>query len=215
MTDLTQLQLQWETLCSRIASNHPEWKEEVWKELLRHYNHPSRHYHNFQHLAAILNAVNGHSEHLQEPDNIRLATWFHDLIYQFTSKDNEARSAERARERLEEIQYPESDIQTIERLILRTKDHYRVEEGESYDLQFFLDCDLGILAVGEEAYSRYMKAIRAEYKMVPDLLYKPNRKKVLKDYFNQPWVFRTAWFRDQFESRAKANLAKEMEALSS
>ncbi len=214
MAKLEVLQKSWIELAHRVAPGKTNWAAKVWRELQKHYGHKSRHYHNFDHLAAMLTLIDQHENQLDRPDLLRLAVWFHDIIYRFTAKDNEEKSAVRALERLSEIDFPKEEAEVVNELILRTKDHFQVRDDESSDLQFFLDCDLGILGVGEEAYGRYMKAIRKEYRLVPDLLYKPGRRKVLQQYAAQPWIFRTPWFREHHEERAKLNLAREIRALS-
>jgi predicted metal-dependent HD superfamily phosphohydrolase len=60
----------------------------------------------------------------------------------------------------------------------------------------------------------YTKQIRAEYAIYPDLLYNLGRKKVLKHFLEMPSIYKTPPFQVLYEAQAKANLGKELAAIS-
>ena len=68
--------------------------EAVFDELVRRYANASRHYHTPEHVAHCLRQFDAASPHMDEPDAVELALWFHDVIYDIHADDNELRSAQ-------------------------------------------------------------------------------------------------------------------------
>ena len=73
-----------------------------------------------------------------------------------------------------------------------------------------IDFDLAILGQQEDIYLNYTKLIRKEYKLVPSLLYKNGRKKVLQHFIDKPFIYATNKFRGLYEDQAKMNLKNEL-----
>lgn len=94
-------------------------------------------------------------------------------------------------------------------LILATKKH----EPADYETNLFTDADLSILGSDPGTYNRYLKNIRKEYAMYPDILYDPGRKKVLLHFLNMDQIFKTKEFSGQLEAQARKNLEAELKML--
>ncbi|WP_100926013.1 HD domain-containing protein [Tenacibaculum sp. SZ-18] len=104
---------------------------------------------------------------------------------------------------------PELRLEIIKEQILATKTH----ESEHLDAQYLIDFDLAILGQPSEVYQQYSKLIRTEYKLVPSLLYKQGRKKVLQHFIDKPFIYKTDTFIAKYEQQAKTNLKKELNTL--
>ncbi len=81
------------------------------------------------------------------------------------------------------------------------------------DINYLLDADLSVLGKDRETYLVYTQMIRKEYSIYPDFLYKPGRKKVLRHFLELENIFKTEYFRDQYETQAKENIETELRLL--
>ncbi len=141
---------------------------------------------------------------------ISFSVFYHDLIYDATSKSNEEKSAEFAASALQQLNIPHDAIERISNQIIATKLH---QKSDDCDTNYFLDADLSILGRDLETYIDYVKKIRKEYSIYPDSLYQPGRKKVLKHFLALEHIFKTPDFIDIYEIKARENMLAEMESL--
>lgn len=94
--------------------------------------------------------------------------------------------------------------------ILATKKH---EWSSAADTNYFTDADLSILGSSASAYTTYCQQIRQEYSKFPDLLYRPGRRKVLKQFLEMSFIFKTEHFRNLHETQARFNIRVELASL--
>ena len=181
-----------------------------WEELFLHYQSPQRAYHNFTHIATLLTLGNEHAIQLSNPPLLKLSIFYHDIIYKALRKDNEAKSAELAIQRLKALQLKEADIATVDQQIRATAGHDLIDKKD-LDAQWFLDFDLEILSRPWEEYLEYTHQIRKEYRLVPGYLYRKGRKKVLAHFLEKPYLYHTAYFQKHKEAFARQNLLRELE----
>jgi predicted metal-dependent HD superfamily phosphohydrolase len=142
---------------------------------------------------------------------VRLAVWFHDVVYDSRASDNEERSAAHARNVLGPLGCPEPLLDEITRLILLTRKHETTADDPAG--QVLLDADLAILGAGEEEYDRYARAIRREYAWVDEESYRDGRGKVLRAFLDRPRLYFTPTLLDRLERQARDNLRRELETL--
>ncbi|MBM7421193.1 MULTISPECIES: hypothetical protein [Chryseobacterium] len=184
--------------------------EKFWFEIEKKYSGKSRHYHNLQHLENMFEEIDAVRNQIEKFDNISFSIFHHDVIYDATSKLNEEKSADIAKERLEILDLNNEDLQQVYKQILATKSH---QKSEDEDTNFLLDADLSVLGKSNEVYSEYTKQIRKEYSIYPDFLYKPGRKKVLQHFLELESIFKTEFFRNKYETQARENLEFELKGL--
>lgn len=181
--------------------------EKLWSEIERNYSQKGRHYHNLEHLETMFSELDEVKDNISNYSNISFSVFYHDVIYDASSKSNEERSADFAKVRLRELNVNETDISEIYRQILATKAHL---SSNNNDIDYLLDADLSILGKDLETYMDYTKKIRKEYSIYPDLLYKPGRKKVLKHFLEMEPIFKMEYFRVKYEEKAKKNIEFEI-----
>jgi predicted metal-dependent HD superfamily phosphohydrolase len=95
-------------------------------------------------------------------------------------------------------------------MICATKLH---QKNDVIDTNWLIDFDLKILASDVNKYETYYQQIRKEYKIYPDLLYKPGRKKALQHFLANDFIFQTEVFSDKYETQARLNIQKEINTL--
>ncbi|AII52490.1 hypothetical protein [Hymenobacter sp. APR13] len=182
-------------------------------QLTKAYEAPGRHYHTLTHIQALLDATDQAAAQLQDSVVVQLAVWFHDAVYEALRSDNEAKSAELAREFLTITSLSAERQARVAFLIERTHDHTQPQPPDDPDLLFFLDADLAILGASEARYQEYARQVRQEYRLVPGLLYRRGRRKVLQKLLEAPVLYHTPGFREQLDAAARRNLAQELRTL--
>lgn len=181
--------------------------QNLWAEIDKKYSEKSRHYHNLQHLENMFSELELVKDKILNCNNISFSVFYHDVIYDATSKLNEENSAEFAKSRLQNLGLNETDLAEISEQILATKSH---QKSEKSDINYLLDADLSVLGKDPETYLDYTRNIRKEYSIYPDFLYKPGRKKVLKHFLELENIFKTEEFRNKYEIQAKKNIEVEI-----
>ncbi|WP_052732288.1 HD domain-containing protein [Hymenobacter terrenus] len=206
---LPDLAARWHALTAPLLPDAAR-REAVFQQLAAAYGAPERHYHTLQHLANLLHRLD--AAPLHDAVVVQLAVWFHDVVYSALRSDNEARSAGQAQEFLRETSLEPARRQRVAFLIERTADHTLPQPPDDTDLLWFLDADLSILGAPEAAYWEYARQVRQEYRLVPDLLYRPGRRKVLAKMLAAPVLFQTPEMRAELDAAARRNLTAEIAA---
>ncbi|MFC6268469.1 HD domain-containing protein [Frigoriflavimonas asaccharolytica] len=178
----------------------------LWNDLSNFYSQKFRKYHNLDHLQQMFLQYELHLHKLQNPVEVAVAIFYHDIIYKVTANDNEEKSAEYARSIFKNCVV---DNNIIENLILATKNH----EARTNDEKWMVDFDLSVLGQEWELYCDYSKKIRKEYRIYPSLIYNPGRRKVLIHFLEKEQIFQTEFYFHKYEAIARANLQKELNSL--
>lgn len=184
--------------------------DKLWSEIEKTYSGWGRHYHNLSHLENIFSQLNEVREEIEDWDTMLFSLYYHDIVYRATSKENEEESAAKALDALRKIAYSSTQAKKCVDIILATKAHFITDD---HDTNLFIDADLSILGAPWETYADYCKKVRKEYFIYPGFMYKPGRKRVLEHFLKMKRIFKTDFFHNKYEERAKENLQKELELL--
>lgn len=177
--------------------------------LIARYGEPHRRYHALAHIEDCLTQVRASTDlTAAQRDLLETAIWFHDAIYDPTRNDNEAASADLAREQLSADGADPGFIAEIERLILLTAGH-SVGDGDALGARL-VSIDLSILGAEPARYDAYARAIREEYAHVPEPLYRAGRAAIMGRFLDSPALFADPIWADHYETQARANIAREI-----
>lgn len=179
-------------------------------DLLNDYNAEQRHYHDLAHINNLLTLLEENKFQIEDEDAVFFAIWFHDAIYNTWKTSNEEKSADFAYEILRQTTMQPARIEKIVHYIHATKTH--TTNGDR-DLSFFLDFDLSILGAESLIYDVYTRQIREEFHIYPNFIYNRGRRKALRSLLERAYVYHTHEFRGQFETKARANMQRELDTL--
>ncbi|SDX79582.1 HD domain-containing protein [Hymenobacter psychrophilus] len=205
------MQTRWNALIAPIVAD-AALRDVTYQQLSTAYSGPGRYYHNLHHVQALLDTVEEYAGLVKDREVVELAVWFHDAVYDYLSSENETRSAELARQFLVHTTLSPERQARVAYLIECTA-HHTASYAPAPDLDFFLDADLQILGGAEADYAEYARQIRQEYRLIPDLLYRRGRRKVLEQLLNTPILYRTPEFRERLDAAARRNLRAELDRL--
>ena len=178
------------------------------------YGEPHRRYHAWAHIEACLAELDQlHGLDGRERRLLEYALWWHDAVYDPRRGDNEEQSAELARTELAGLGEPVEVRDEVARLILLTKGH-EVGPGDRLGA-LLVSIDLAILGAPDEAYRAYAAAVREEYAFVPEDAFRAGRAAILGRILASPAIYPDPAFAARLEQRARANLAAEIERLTS
>lgn len=186
--------------------------EELTDLIFTKYSEEHRAYHNLSHINALLEHAQNFADKFTDYESVRLAVWFHDVIYDPQSAENEAESAKLAAVKLAKLNFPKATIKRVEAMILATQKHDAT--ALDFDGRLFLDLDLSILGAEREIYKKYARAIRAEYSFAPESLYRYKRRIVLESFLQRELIYHTDEARRLFENQAHLNIKREIKELS-
>ncbi|MGB1205423.1 MAG: hypothetical protein ACPG5B_07250 [Chitinophagales bacterium] len=179
--------------------------------IMRKYAESTRYYHNQEHLINLFQTILPYKNRLEQPDSVSLAIFYHDVVYKALLKNNERKSAEIALQQMSEMSFSTTMQQEVYALIVATEKHEPTQKTNNF--HYFLDADLAILGQTEKVYNVYCEAIRKEYRLVPNVIYRGGRRKVLQHFLEKPRLYFTKEMFDNFEEQARLNMAKELEIL--
>ncbi|PIF78148.1 putative metal-dependent HD superfamily phosphohydrolase [Variovorax sp. 54] len=176
-------------------------------ELQRRYSEPQRQYHTMQHLGECLAWFDQEQALAERPGEVALALWFHDAIYDVHARDNEARSADWARQALQAAGVDAAATDRVHALVMATR-HDAVPEGR--DAELLIDIDLSILGAERARFDEYERQVHAEYGFVPEEIRLPRRRAILQRFLDRPAIYATPRLHALLEARARENLQRSI-----
>ena len=187
--------------------------EHWFHSVLSLYRSPGRHYHDARHLAWVVRHIAGIAEThpLDDIDAVVAAGFFHDAVYEPARSDNEAESAALARRALGEIGWEAERRAGVAMMVHATARH-DIDRANA-DTQVLLAADLAVLASEPARYADYALAVRKEYAHLSDEAWRTGRSEVLRNLLDRPHLFATRLGLDDWERRARANIASELAQL--
>lgn len=208
-----------------LAAGETDAANQWFDRLFESYTEAQRYYHTVVHLWEVLEYVEAveKSQILSSqelPPNVgtilRLATFFHDAIYDPKSSGNEVKSADLFHQFSKEFCMEDSMRIHVRVLILATEKHSVLENTTVNPIlqQHFLDMDMAVLGKEAGAYMLYAAAIRSEYAHVPRDFYCSKRAEILRG-FCQGRIYFSEAFQNVLGNRARENLQAEIQLLES
>jgi predicted metal-dependent HD superfamily phosphohydrolase len=204
-----RLRARWEHLWQKL---HTETvPQEIFGKLVEAYTSPDRFYHNLTHIEDCLFLFDQTQSLALHPEEVELAIWFHDVIYDSRRDDNEERSAEWVRKVIRQAGLPGDIDGRVSQAILATRHTLEVTDP---DAQLMVDVDLSILGREQDEFWQYEENIRKEYAWVPDPLFRRRRIEILSRFLERPQLYYHQQFKARFEERARDNLRRAIARLS-
>jgi len=177
------------------------------------YDGPGRFYHTAAHLDHMLGLFETVASRLTNKIAVELAIYYHDIIYDPKSANNEAES----NARLIENMSGHVDAATLkcasEMILATTKHELPPRNTNEGDCAHFLDIDLSILGAEFSTFDQYEENVRLEYQFVPDEDFKVGRAHILQRFLERDALYFTTHFRDLYEEKARSNLQRSLRAL--
>jgi predicted metal-dependent HD superfamily phosphohydrolase len=174
------------------------------------YRAPDRHYHTIEHVSACLALLDEAAARDAARDEVEIALWFHDAVYDGRRSDNEERSADWAAEVLERVGAAAESVRRVRELILATRHDAAAADAQT---SLLVDIDLAVLGAPERDFAAHDAAIRREYDFVAADAYRAGRIALLKSFLGRDRIYRTPYFAARFEAAARRNLTAAISRL--
>jgi predicted metal-dependent HD superfamily phosphohydrolase len=211
---LDELQDKWLSILLPFV-DHPSYAANAFESLVGRYSEEGRYYHTMTHVASVVSVIEDlaqvPSAAPDDPVAVELAGFFHDVVYDSRSHDNEEKSARLAEAWLDGLEVPQGIVQETSRLILLTVDHQAAPLDR--DGSVLIDADLSILGAEHHAYQHYRAGLRREYGWMNDSDFNAQRLEIVEGLLGREHIYQTTICRNTLETVARANLAIELAEL--
>ncbi len=197
----------WDRLMGRLSL--PPCPD-TFEALCRRYAERHRHYHTAAHIGHCLTEFDRHAALARSPDDVELALWFHDAVYNPYAGGNEAKSADWASRFLLGNGAGEARADRVHALILATMHDAPVSDP---DARLLVDVDLAILGADDGTFQRFEHDVRREYRWIPGPVFRRARRRILQSFLDSESVYLTEPMRQRYEASARENLRKAVAAL--
>ena len=183
----------------------------LFHEVQAHYDESHRQYHTPNHIRHCLRELDQIPRPLQDADAIELAIWFHDVIYDIGQPDNEAQSVVLF-EQVSDGDLTKNIRDQVSRLIMAT---CHGDVLKNLDEQYTADIDLSSFGLPWEAFLDDSIRVRGELTHQTDAEFLAGHRKFVSFLLNRPRIYFTDHFHDRYEARARANIQRRLEQLTS
>jgi predicted metal-dependent HD superfamily phosphohydrolase len=184
-------------------------------DLAARYAEPHRRYHGTAHARAVVADAAVLAAELRlsagERAVLTIAAAAHDVVYDGHPGDDERRSASWARDWLTRAGVGPAHAARAGELVLATVTH--LAPPQDLTAWALLDADLAILGADQGAYDRYRAAVRQEYAVLDDAAWRTGRAAVMAKLLARDPLYGTGAARRRWEAAARANIARELESL--
>jgi predicted metal-dependent HD superfamily phosphohydrolase len=206
---INQLRDRWKKVWQQLHAGTVS--QDVFEELIRAYSSAERFYHNLAHIEDCFSIFDQTKFLAAHPEEVELAIWFHDAIYDTRRNDNEQKSAEWAKSVIIQTGLDDPIAERVVRSILATRHHAEISDK---DPQLMVDVDLSILGREPDVFWRYEENIRKEYAWVSENVFRQKRIEILRGFLDHQHIYYYENYREIFEEKARANLKQAIARLS-
>ncbi|MGC5615518.1 HD domain-containing protein [Georgenia sp. Z1491] len=184
------------------------------RDLLQRWAAPGRHHHGLRHLTFVLKMVDELAEETHHPDVVRLAAWYHGVVfsvaeehaYRRAAGEDEVASAEVARTELVRLGVPRDLADRVAELVAHLRGHE--VDRRDIDQLALADAHLAVLAKRPQEYKAYRQTVRAEYAHIPARHYLQARLAIVETLLDRRRIFGSPLAAD-WEDAARENLSSE------
>jgi len=209
---MLELENKWLEWWNRVGARGDSKK--TYSELVAKYSESHRFYHNLGHIAHCLDEFDQIKKLAEHPNELEIAIWYHDIIYDIRAKDNEEKSAQLAYKTLKDIKLSEEFAKRAHNLILSTQ---HISKSNNIDAKLIMDIDLSIFGKPSEEFNEYERRITKEYediiKVLSEKEFKVGRLGVLSNFLGRAYIYQTGFFRQKYEAQARENLERSLTKL--
>ena len=182
----------------------------VYADLRARLGEESRQFHNLGHIDDCLCRFDDVARHLDDPDAVELALWYHDAVYVPGDATNERRSAALFLTHAGGAR--PSFRRRVTALILTTR---RNRTPRTNDCKFIDDIDLAGFGSPWDEFMHTGALLRREFATQTDSDYYRGLSAFLNSLRRRPRFFRTDWFAKRYEKQAHANLTRLLQDIAS
>ncbi len=193
--------------CSQTIGNNDV--DEIHALLIRHYGESWRRYHTQAHLQHCLKYFDKARAHMESPDEVEMALWFHDAVYDVRGNDNELMSAQLFTRAADGF-LTSRCLQRVFELIMITE---HCDPPSAGDERYIVDIDLSSFGLPWDEFSHDSANVRAEFPHLDDDEYNRRQLKFFRHLLSRPHFYASEFFRERYEKVARANLARRMAEL--
>lgn len=183
--------------------------DDVYDEVHAYYSEPGRHYHTPKHIEHCLAQFDLATDEMDDVDAVEMAIWFHDLVFDVSSDNNELRSAERFVELASDSMDAEFKEKVFD-LIMATAPP---RLPNTSDQGFMLDIDLSSFGLPWDEFVRDSTAVREESPQLSDAEFFPGQRAFLESLVNRSHFYFTDFFRSRIEETARSNIRRHLKML--
>jgi predicted metal-dependent HD superfamily phosphohydrolase len=186
--------------------------DELFGEINKKYSEDHRYYHKLNHIQGCLREFDEIKYLLIKPDEVEMAIFYHDVIYDVKRKDNEEESAKFAKEKLGNLGFPRNFVERVYDLILDTVEH---NLGKLTDSRYMVDIDLSPLGASWKEFVLNRENISKEdLTKYSEKEFKMRTLNFYKKMLNRKRIFHTDYFYNKYEIKARKNIQKGINMLS-
>ena len=186
--------------------------------LIERWREPERRYHDLAHLVDLLKHVDELQQETHQPHHVRLAAWYHGAVFDADESaayagrggEDEAASAEVAREDLQSLGVPQQTAEAVASMVEGLARH--AATGDGADAAVLSDADLAILASDPQRYRDYLQRVREEYAHIPQDRYLEARRRIVEKLLSRERLY-TSPMGGTWERPARENLTAERSRL--
>ncbi|MCL6414833.1 hypothetical protein MIB92_04160 [Aestuariirhabdus sp. Z084] len=191
-----------------LANSSATPAEKAWLKITEYYSLKDRFYHTGDHICFCLTQLDQVIGELDNAQEVEMALWFHDVIYQMGSDSNEADSATLFCQLIGKNSALTGVRKRVSQLIMDTTHD---TEPQTKDGCYLADIDISSLGLPWEEFLKDSDNVRKESPHLDDPAYRSGQRRFFESLLSKSSIFYTDYFYQRYELQARDNLSKLLE----